>query len=66
MSYSQQVMAVLVADRQRSIADDRAYARRVGLRRIVASGVYALAKAVTVLAVVLDEDAAYRARERAR
>jgi hypothetical protein len=64
--YSQQVLAVLVRDRQRAIADDRAFARRAGLRRRFAAFVYALAKGVTVLAVVIDDEPVYAAGERAR
>jgi hypothetical protein len=64
--YTQQVLTVLVNDRHRAIAGDRAYARRAGLRRSVASAAYALAKAVTIVAVVLDEDPLPRAGERAR
>ena len=56
MPYTQQVLAVLVGDRQRSIARDVAFARRTRLRRDVAGAIYALAKAVTVVAVVLDDE----------
>ena len=66
MPYSQQVLAVLVRDRHRAIADDRAFARHAGLRRRFAAIVYALAKGVTMLAVVLDDDPVYAAGERAR
>jgi hypothetical protein len=66
VTYSQQVLAVLVDDRHRAIAADRAYARRAGLRRRAAAAVYALAKAVTVVAVVLDDDQVYQLGERAR
>ena len=66
MPYTQQVLAVLVDDRHRAIAADREYARRAGLRRSAAAAVYALAKAVTVLAVVLDDDHVYQLGERAR
>lgn len=61
MSYNEDVLAVLVHDRHRSIADDRSRAPRAGLRRRAAGAVYALAKAVTVLAVVLDDEPVYRA-----
>ncbi|HEX3464286.1 MAG TPA: hypothetical protein VHS78_09600 [Candidatus Elarobacter sp.] len=61
MSYSEDVLAALVRDRHRSIADDRARGPRAGLRRRAAAAVYALAKAVTVLAVVLDDEPVYRA-----
>ena len=64
--YSQEVLAVLVHDRHRSISDDRAFARRSGLRRRFASFVYALAKGVTVLAVVIDDEPVYAGAERAR
>ena len=66
MPYTQQVLAVLVNDRHRAIAEDRAFARRFGLRRRAAAAVYALAKAVTIVAVVLDDDQVYRRGERAR
>ena len=61
MSHSEDVLAVLVHDRHRSIAYDRARVPRAGLRRRAAAAVYALAKAVTVLAVVLDDEPSYRA-----
>jgi hypothetical protein len=64
--YTQQVLAVLVNDRHRAIAEDRAYAQRAGLRRRAAAAVYALAKAITIVAVVLDDDQVYRLGERAR
>jgi hypothetical protein len=64
--YTQQVLAVLVDDRHRAIAGDLAYARSIGLRRKFAAIVYALAKAVTVLAVALDDEPMCRAGERAR
>ncbi|MBV8299108.1 MAG: hypothetical protein JO083_06155 [Candidatus Eremiobacteraeota bacterium] len=66
MSYTQQVFAVLVNDRHRAIADDLAQARRFALRRRAAAVVYALAKAVTVVAVVLDDEPLRCAEERAR
>jgi hypothetical protein len=56
VSFTQQVMTVLVDDRQRAVARDFADARNVHLRRDVAAAVYALAKAVTVVAVVLDDE----------
>jgi len=64
--YSQQVLAVLVRDRHCAIAADRALAPRVGLRRRAANAFYAWAKAVTVVAVVLDDEALRGAHERAR
>jgi hypothetical protein len=64
--YSQQVLAVLVRDRHGSIAGDRALYRSAGLRRHVAAIVYAFARAITVVAVVLDDDPVYRVGERAR
>jgi len=64
--YSQQVLAVLVRDRHRSIATDRALAPRAGLRRRFAAAVYAVAKGVTVLAVVLDDEPVYAGGERGR
>ena len=66
MSYSQQVLAVLVRDRQRAIACDRAFAQRAGLRRRAAAFAYALAKGVIVLAVVIDDEPVYAGGERAR
>ena len=66
MPYTQQVLAVLVNDRHRAIAEDRAFARRAALRRRAAAAVYALAKAITVVAVVLDDDHVHRLGERAR
>ncbi|HYW52599.1 MAG TPA: hypothetical protein VE826_01450 [Dongiaceae bacterium] len=66
MLYSQQVLAVLVRDRHRAIAGELASADRTGLRRRAAAAAYALAKAVTVLAVVLDEEPVRRLGERAR
>lgn len=56
MSYSQQVLAVLVRDRHAAVAADRAFASRFGLRRRAAAVAYALAKGVTILAVVLDDE----------
>ena len=66
MSYTQQVFAVLVNDRHRAIAADLASARRFALRRRAAAVIYALAKAVTVIAVALDDEPLRRAGERAR
>ena len=66
MPYTQQVLAVLVRDRQRAIAVIRSDVSAPGLRRRAANAVYALAKAVTVVAVVLDDEPLVRARERAR
>ncbi len=67
MLYSQQVLAVLVSERQRAVARIRGRpAPSVGLRRRLAANVYALAKAVTVLAVALDDEPLPRAAERAR
>ena len=66
MPYSQQVLAVLVGDRHRAIASDRAPFGRAALRRRVAAVVYALAKGVTVVAVLLDDEPVFRAGERAR
>jgi len=54
--YTQQVLAVLVRDRHRAIARDRAHASLLPLRRRAAGAVYALAKAVTIVAVVLDDE----------
>lgn len=56
MSFTPQVLAVLVDDRQRAVARDVAALRGVRLRRAVAAAVYALAKAVTVVAVALDDE----------
>jgi hypothetical protein len=53
---TQQVLAVLVHDRHQAIARDFAYARSIRLRRDVAVAVYALAKAVTIVAVALDDE----------
>lgn len=64
--YSPQVLAVLVRDRHGSIRRDRRALRRERMRRRIAAAVYAVAKAVTVLAVVIDDDALQCARERAR
>ena len=61
MSYNEDVLAVLVHDRHRSIADDRSRAPRAGLRRRAAAAGYAVAKAVTVLAVVLDDESSEKA-----
>lgn len=66
MPFTQQVFAVLVNDRHRAIADGLADARRFALRRRAASVVYALAKAVTVIAVALDDEPLRGAAERAR
>jgi hypothetical protein len=59
-------LAVLVGERRRSIVRDRRPVRSTRLRRRVAASVYALAKAVTVLAVALDDEAVCAAPERAR
>jgi hypothetical protein len=64
--YTQQVLAVLVRDRHLAIAVLRSDVPQPRLRRRVASAVYALAKAVTLVAVVLDDEPLVRARERAR
>jgi hypothetical protein len=64
--YTQQVLAVLVRDRHRAIAVLRADVPPIRLRRRAADVVYGLAKAVTVVAVVLDDEPLVRARERAR
>ena len=56
MPYTQQVLAVLVRDRQRAIALDRANTSLLPLRRRAAGAVYALAKAVTIFAVILDDE----------
>ncbi|HEY0394701.1 MAG TPA: hypothetical protein VGD01_09425 [Candidatus Elarobacter sp.] len=64
MLYSQEVLAVLVRDRQRAITQDLARSRRARLRQKAASAVYALAKAVTVVAVALDDDPVYAAVRR--
>jgi hypothetical protein len=64
--YSQQVLAVLVRDRHRAIAGGSASADRIALRRRAAIAAYALAKAVTVVAVVLDDEPVYGLGERAR
>lgn len=64
--YSQQVLTVLVGERQRAVVRDLRRVRALGVRRRVAAGVYALAKAVTVLALVLDEDAVCARAKRAR
>ena len=66
VSYSQQVLAVLVRERRCAIARDRAHGAPLRIRRRVAAGVYALAKVVTVLAVVLDDEPVRAAAERAR
>ncbi len=66
MLYTQQVLAVLVRDRQRTVARDRASYRPVRLRRRAAGVVYAFAKAVTVFAVVLDDEPVFPAGKRAR
>lgn len=66
MSYSQQVLAVLVRDRQHAIAVLRSDVPALRLRRRAANAVYSLAKAVTIVAVVLDDEPLVRARERAR
>ena len=66
MPYTQQVLTVLVHDRQRSIALDRSLAPRERLRRRAANAAYAVAKAVTVVAVALDDEPVRYAAERAR
>ncbi len=66
VSYSLQVLAVLVRERRSSIVRDRRSVRSPGLRRRVAAGFYALAKAVTVLAVVLDDEPVCVAAGRAK
>ena len=66
MPYTQQVLAVLVRDRHLAIAVLRSDVPQPRLRRRVANAVYALAKAVTLVAVVLDDEPLTRARERAR
>jgi len=64
--YSQQVLAVLVRERQQAVARHRSGASASGARRRLAAGVYALAKLVTVLAVLLDDEPVRPAAGRAR
>jgi hypothetical protein len=64
--YTQQVLAVLVRDRHRAIAVIRSGVPQPKLRRRAAHAVYALAKVITLVAVVLDDEPLVRARERAR
>ncbi len=70
MSYSQQVLAVLVRERQRAVAaardPERVHASSAGVRRRLAARVYGLAKLVTVLAVLLDDEPVRTPAERAR
>jgi hypothetical protein len=53
--YTPQVLAVLVRDRQRSIAGDVAFARRFRPRRRLAALVCALGARLTLLGAALDE-----------
>jgi hypothetical protein len=53
--YTPQVLAVLVRDRQRSIAGDVEFARRFRLRRRLAALVSALGAGLTTLGAALDE-----------
>jgi hypothetical protein len=55
MFYTPQVLAVLVRDRQRSIAGDVAFARQFRLRRRLAALVSALGTGLTTLGAALDE-----------
>jgi hypothetical protein len=59
-------LAVLVRDRHRAIAVLRSDVSQPRLRRRVASAVYAFAKAVTVVAVVLDDEPSVRDSSLAR
>ena len=56
MSHTQQVLAVLVRERQRDIARDAAASRRFRLRRTLAELIYALAFACAQLGAALDDE----------
>ena len=55
MLYTPQVLAVLVRDRQRAIAADLAFSRRLRLRRRLAALVYGLGAGLNTLGALLDE-----------
>jgi hypothetical protein len=59
--YTAEVLAVLVRDRQRAVAGDVAFARRVHLRRGLAALVYALGAGLNTLGAVLDEPGTVKA-----
>ncbi len=56
MPYTQQVLAVLVDDRHRAIAEVRAFAHPIRLRRSVAAVVYALGAGLTTLGAFVDDE----------
>ena len=66
MLYSQQVLAVLVRERQQAVASARGRSAAPGVRRRVAAGVYRLARLITFVAVALDDEPVCGAAQRAR
>ncbi|GAC1572261.1 MAG: hypothetical protein NVS3B7_02860 [Candidatus Elarobacter sp.] len=52
------MLAVLVADRQRSVVRDLALVRRAGLRRSLAFAILAIGAGFTALGDLLDEEPA--------
>ena len=56
MFISEQVLVVLADERRRAIGRDLRASRRVRIRRSLAAFVYAVAKAVIVLGVILDDE----------
>lgn len=58
MLFTPAVLAVLVEDRQGSVARELAFARRAGLRRTVAGVVHRIGAGLTHLGDALDEQPA--------
>ena len=56
MFISEQVLAVLAAERRAAVRRELAVSRRVRVRHALAAAAYAVAKAVIVLGVILDDE----------
>ena len=56
MFISEQALAVLADERRSAVKRDVAVSRRVRIRHALAAAIYAVAKAVIVLGVILDDE----------
>jgi hypothetical protein len=54
--FSPELLALLVRERQRTVAREIASARRFRLRRALAAGVYAVAHVIAALGARLDDE----------
>jgi len=54
--FSPELLALLVRDRQRTVAREIVSARRFRLRRALASGIYAVAHVIAALGALLDDE----------